>query len=135
MAHSKLKLKSKFNSKLKSKLKSKSQSKSKLNKTANILSVLHKASPTWRKSLIKDAPKEVINCLSESCYNVLKGNVPLSQHQKHTLSSKRQHIRALASKSVALKKKKKILGQYGGGFLGPLLGALIPTVLGLAKKL
>ena len=97
---------------------------SRLHKAADVVAVLTKASPKWRKTIIKEAPKEVIDCLSECCHNVLKGNVPLTPRQKQQLSSKRQHIRALASKSVSVKKKKQLLGQQGGGILGPLLSVL-----------
>lgn len=85
------------------------------------------AAPKTRKKLIKDAKSPVIKCVSECCHNVLKGHVPLTEAQKTKLHSKRQHLRSLASKSVSIQKKKRILNQKGG-FLPLLLGPLLPLL-------
>ncbi|XP_053391379.1 uncharacterized protein F54H12.2-like [Mercenaria mercenaria] len=45
---------------------------------------LGRTTPKFRKKMIQHAPKEVINCVSECCYNVLKGNVSLSEAQKRS---------------------------------------------------
>lgn len=77
----------------------------------------------YRAVLIKEAPNGVIHCIAECCHNVLKGNVPLSVAQKHRLHSKREHLRKLASKSLTIPEKKRILNQKGG-----LLPALLPII-------
>lgn len=84
-----------------------------------------KAPPAYRKKMIQEAPKEVIQCVGECCSNVLKGNVPLTPSQKTKCRSKRQHLRQLADKKVSIQKKKRILNQKGG-FL-PLI-ALAPLI-------
>ena len=78
------------------------------------------ATPQTRKKLVKDSPSEVINCVSECCQNVLKGNVHLSSAQKKKLYPNRQHLRRLASKSISLNQK--------GGFLSLLAPALLPLL-------
>ena len=82
----------------------------------------------YRSMLIKHAPNSVIQCIAECCHNVLKGNVPLSESQKRSLHSKREHLRQVASKSVPIPEKRKILNQKGG-FL-PALIPIIASVLG-----
>ena len=86
---------------------------------------LGKTPVAFRKKILKEAPKELINCVAECSHNVLKGNVPLSPAQKRKLRPKRQQLRLLADKKVSIQKKKKVLNQQGG-FL-PLL-ALAPSL-------
>ena len=98
---------------------------------------LAQAPPKYRSKLIKEAPKHVIQCISECCSNLLKCNVPLSVSQKQRLHPKRQHLRDLASKSVPISKKKKILNQTGGllPFLIPLIGkAIVGGALGALAR-
>jgi len=83
-----------------------------------------------RKKLVKTAQKPVIDCVSECCHNVLKGNVHLTKAQKTKLHPTRQHLRQLASKSVSIQKKKRILNQKGG--ILPLLAAPLLPLLGKA---
>ena len=80
-----------------------------------------------RKKLINAANRPVIDCVSECCHNVLKGNVHLTKAHKTKLHPIRQQLRQIASKSVSIKKKKRILNQKGG-FLPLLAGALLPLL-------
>ena len=98
-------------------------------KHGRMLAALATAEPKWRNRIIKEAPTELIHCISECCQNVLKGNVTLTPGQKRQLSPKCTHLRALASKSVSVKKKKQILNQKGEALLGLLLKPLVGAVL------
>ena len=69
----------------------------------------------------------MIRCISEFCHNVLKGNRHLSTAQKKKLYPSRQHLRRLASKSISVKKKNRILNQKGE-FLSLLAPALLPLL-------
>lgn len=91
-----------------------------------------KAPKKYRTKLIKDAPNHVIKCICECCHNLLKGNVILTSDQKRKLYPKREHLRQLASKSISVKNKKKIINQTGGllPFLLPLLPLIGKAVLG-----
>jgi len=107
----------------------KGQKKPLIKKHGSMVLALSQAPPQFRKKILKEAPKELINCVAECCHNVLKGNVSLSQAQKQKLHPKRQQLRLLADKKVSIQKKKKVLNQKGG-FL-PLLAlapALAPVV-------
>ena len=98
-----------------------------IKKHGSMVMAMMQATPQTRKKLVKDSPSEVINCVSECCQNVLKGNVHLSSAQKKKLYPNRQHLRRLASKSISVKKKKHILNQKGG-FLSLLAPALLPLL-------
>ena len=62
--------------------------------------------------------------------NVLRGNDPLSACNKRKLRAYKCSIPKVADKSVSLETKKKVTGQRGG-FLLPLLSAILPTLFGL----
>lgn len=83
----------------------------------------------YRQKIIKESPKDVIDCVGECCLNIIKGNVRLSNAQKHQLRSRKNHIRLLSKKQVPVSHKKKIINQKGG-FLLPLLGSVLAPILG-----
>ena len=101
-----------------------------IRKHGHMVMALMKSSPKLRKKLIKELSSPVIRCISECCHNVLKGIVHLTDGQKKKLYPNRQHLRNLASKSVSVTRKKRILNQKGG-FL-PLLGSALIPLLGKA---
>ena len=107
-----------------------------IRKHGKMVLALTEASPKYRKKMIREAPKGVVDCISECCHNVLKGNVRLSDAQKRHLHSRRQQLRQLADKKVSVCKKKIILNQKGGFlplmFLAPLLAK---TILPLASQI
>ena len=76
-------------------------------------------------------PADVLMCVCECCYNLLKGTVPLTPTQKRRLSRYKKHHRALADKKVSRVKKRRILNQKGGN----LLAALLPPVLSVLGSL
>ena len=74
---------------------------------------------------MQHAPKEVIYAICECSLNVLKGVIPLTQHQKRRLAQYKKHLRALSDRKITVKQKKNYLNQKGGN----LLAALLPPVL------
>lgn len=116
-----------------------------LQKYGHLVLGLTQAPDGLRRKMIQGASKEMIQCVSECCQNVLKGNVALSPSQKQRLKSKRQHLRTLADKRVSIQKKKRVLNQKGGLFpllaLAPIIakavaaGALSGGVATLVKKI
>ena len=106
-------------------------------KHGSMVMAIAQATPKFRSKLIHDASKPVIQCISECCANVLKGNVSLTKAQKQKLHRKRQHLRTLADKKVSIPHKKKILNQTGGllPFLIPLIGkAIVGGALGALTR-
>ena len=107
-----------------------------LKKHASTLKLLHKAKPSLRKPIISNGNNELIRCICECALNVLQGHAPISQQHKNCFSRHKKGLRKLTDRKVSLKNKQKIFQK--GGFLGPLLSAVIPTVAsliaGLASK-
>ena len=95
------------------------------------LQILAKCKPKIRKVIIDHGPADVLTCVCECCYNLLKGTVPLTPSQKRRLSRYKKHLRALADKKVSRMKKRRILNQKGGN----LLAALLPPVLSVLGSL
>ena len=95
------------------------------------LQVLAKCKPKIRKIIIEQGPADVVTCVCECCYNLLKGTVPLTPSQKRRLSRYKKHLRTLANKKVSRVKKRRILNQKGGN----LLAALLPPVLSVLGSL
>ncbi len=104
-----------------------SEKTKKLRKTFEKVRLLSLATPHVRKQLVHEGGKDLINCVSECCVNILKGNVPLTSKQKKILCNHKTKLRTLAQKKVSLKKKKEIIQK--GGFLGAIL-APVASVLG-----
>ena len=95
--------------------------------------VLKTADPKLRKAIPANCKGELLKTLSECSLNLLRGNVKLTPCQKRTLRKYRLHLRKLADKRVSLSAKKKAIVQRGG-FLLPLLGAVLPTIASVLFK-
>ena len=94
------------------------------------LKLLEKAKPELRNAIISKCGPDLLRCISEVALNVLKGNVKIKKSSKRTLKKFKDTIRKVANKSVSDKKKKAILVQKGG-FIGPLLAAVLPVLASL----
>jgi len=97
------------------------------------LQVLKTAHPKLRKAFLANCKSELVKTLTECSLNLLRGNVKLTPCQKRKLRKHRVHLRKLADKRVSLTSKRKIIVQRGG-FLLPLLGAVLPTIASLIFK-
>jgi hypothetical protein len=94
------------------------------------LQVLKTAKPQLRKAIIKNYSNDLVKAISECVLNVLKDNLQLSACQKKRLQKFKVPLRALADKHVPLSAKKRLINQQGG-FLVPLLSAILPTLASL----
>jgi hypothetical protein len=105
-----------------------------LKRNKDLLQILAKSPPHVRNQLIESGKRDLIDCLSECCKNILKGNAHLSPRSKAKLRPFKQHLRFVVKKKPSLKSKKKTF--QSGGFLGTLLGIALPIIanlLGLGK--
>jgi len=96
----------------------------------NALQVLKTADPKLRKAILANCKSELVKTLSECSLNLLRGNVKLTPCEERKLRKHRVHLRKLADKRVSLTSKKEASVQRGG-FLLPLLGAVLPTIASL----
>ena len=101
-------------------------------KHAYVLKALAEGHPTLRKIILEGADKELLECLTECAYNVLKGTVPLTKAQLTKLTRHKQHLREVAKPKTTQKRKKEIF--QTGGFLPLLLAPLVVSVLGRLVK-
>ena len=94
----------------------------------DLLKALSKCKSKYRKSILTIADKPLIKAICECVYNVLLGNINLTDTNKQKLKKHKHILRKLIDKS-SLKEKKKILIQKGG-----FLQFIIPAVItGLAS--
>jgi hypothetical protein len=91
------------------------------------LQVLGQAGRKLRKAIINSSDKELLNAISEIILNVLNGTVTLSNCSKRKLQKHKTKLRRLADKRVTTTAKRRSIVQRGG-FLLPLLGAVLPTI-------
>lgn len=82
-------------------------------------------------ALLRKCPNSVIKSVCECALNLLKGNVPLTKHQKKKLSLHKRTLRKLGDKKIPLFKKRRLLVQKGEGFLS----VLIPAALSVLSSL
>lgn len=94
----------------------------------DLLRVLHRAPPSLRKAILREADKPLIYSICELCDNTLCGNVPLTPTQKQKLKKHKTILKSLAKRGESWLTKKKALTQKGGSFLPLLLSVLAPTL-------
>ena len=86
---------------------------------------LKKSPPKIRCQLINYLNNDGIKVMSESIFNVLFNEAPLTQNQKRRIkkqySKDKNILKEISMKKSSFKKRRKLLKQ-SGGFLGTLLG-------------
>ena len=102
-------------------------------KNRKFLQALQLTENKQRKQLIDSASPEQINTISEIVLNLLQGNIIIKGTHKTKLNQHKRSLRALASKGVSVKKRKKILNQHGG-MLGAAASALAEYTYDDIKK-
>lgn len=96
-----------------------------------LLSLVKAHSPAQRKKLILAADNKIIQIISEIAYNILKGNVKLSDAQLNKLRGKyRPILRRLSDKNISFKKKQIYLANRQKGEFIPFIVPLISTLAG-----
>lgn len=73
--------------------------------------------------------EELLKCVCEISYNILKKNVSVSSHQKRKLTKYKNVIKIMSDRKCKVGRKRKILKQFGRGFL-PVLFSIIAPILG-----
>lgn len=102
-----------------------------MKRNLKFLELLSKVSPKTRRDILKYAPKELVQAISEGAYNVLKGNVKLSKKKFAALKRQKSKLRLLASAKTSRKRKNEVIQK--GGFIGLLSSILIPAIAGIIQ--
>ena len=88
-----------------------------------------------RLSVVDICSDECIHAICESCFNLLKGTLPIEQEKRKRLKFKlmpiRFHIRKLADPKVSVKQKKDILKipQVGKGIFSLIATTVLPALI------
>jgi hypothetical protein len=96
----------------------------------HILRVLKGTCPKLRKGIISNCDKGLVNDICKCILNDLKGNIKLTACSKRKLKKYKTVLRTLIDKSRALSNKNRLIIEKGG-FLLPLLTAVLPTLASL----
>lgn len=99
-----------------------------LKRNMPLLRALCQAPPSKRKDILENCSTDFLQSFCELSLNLLKGNIPLSGIQYKKLKKQKNFFKLLANKKTNLKTKFKALRKQSGGFLLPLLGAVIPIL-------
>src|SRR5215510_16539732 len=97
------------------------------------LELLKKVKPKLRRAILLNCDPDLLKSVGECALNVLRGNVKLTKCSKRKLRKHRGVLRKIADKSVSIVNKRKIIVQRGG-FLLPLLSAVLPVLASLVFR-
>jgi len=70
---------------------------------------------------------ELVNCVSVCALNVLNGNIKLSGCNTQLLQKYKAALRRVTNRQVSISGKKRFMVPRGG-YLLPLVGAILPTI-------
>ena len=93
-----------------------------------VLEYLKDLTKLEQKKFIETASCELLKTISEICLNLLKGSIKLPSEELAKLKKYKLQIVSLARKKHSIKKRKVICNQKGG-FLGSLISACIPAII------
>jgi len=65
-----------------------------------VLKRIRKMGDKAKRDYIRKCDKTFLECISECAKNIIKGNVPLTNHQKSTLRRRRKDIRAVCEEDI-----------------------------------
>jgi len=105
----------------------------KLSKQKDILNLIAKSKRNYKKVLIDNADKKLLEAICESADNLLIGNLPITLEIKEKLKKHRKSLVKLAD-NTSVEEKKKVLNQKGG-FLNILIPAIISGVASIVASI
>jgi hypothetical protein len=84
-----------------------------------------------RELLLKQATRDELLAVLETCWNVLNFRFPLKSHHRRKLSKHAPYLRRLA-RARSVKSVRNILQRGGGGVFGALLLPVLSALVGSA---
>ena len=93
-----------------------------------VLEYLKDLSSLEQKRFIQNASCELLKVISEICLNLLKGNITIPDSDLQRLRKYKQQIVLLSKRKHSIKKRKVICNQKGG-FLGSLISIALPAII------
>lgn len=98
-----------------------------------LLEQLAKANTVNRMKILKDADPQFVRLICESVFNILKGNIKLTERHYRKLSPHKRTLLFLARKENSLTAKRVALAKKKGG--AAFLPMLLPVVISLVSSL
>lgn len=93
-----------------------------------------KAKRERRYKLLERCDPEVIRLISDAIYNILKGNIRLTERHYKKLSPHKRTLIFLGKKSNPLDRKHALLKKKGGNPIAAVLPYVIPTIISLISS-
>lgn len=100
---------------------------------SNFLKSLLRCNLKQRRSRLNQCRVADVRFLSECCLNLLRGNIPVNEKQKKTLSRYKNVIRKLSIPRRTTTFRKRVFTQTGNGFWLALLPAAISALTSLIR--
>ena len=97
------------------------------------LQVLKTARPKLCKAIVSNCNKDLLHTICDSVLNVLNGIIRVRYDTKRKLKKIKTSLRSLIDKRLPLVYKRRVKVQRGG-FLLPLLSAVLPDLAGLLYR-
>ena len=103
-------------------------------KHTDLLKILANSKLRYKKAILQKADKKFILSICDIIFNLLQGNVNLSNKEKSELNKHKSFLRKFVKKS-SIEEKKKIIVQKGSGVLSIILPAVLSTLAGLYNEI
>ena len=84
------------------------------------------AGPKLRKTIVSNCNRDLLPSISECVLNLLHGNIRVSDCAKRKLKKFKSSLRSLVDRRLPFASMNRVIIQRGG-FLLPLLSAVLPT--------
>jgi hypothetical protein len=82
-----------------------------------------------RNHIIECGGPDLVHCICDCVYNILKGNIPIKDQDKKQLKRHSHKLRELIKKKTTNKKRKELVQE--GGFLGLIIPSIVRLLGGL----
>ena len=80
-----------------------------LKRNASILKLLHGAKKPFQEAVLEKSKDDLVKCICDISFNVLKGTAPISKQNKKRLSHHKSSLHKLIDRKLSLKKKRKVI--------------------------
>ena len=84
----------------------------------------------YKKAILQKADKKFVLSICDIIFNLLRGNVSISDKEKNELQKHKSFLRKFVKKST-FEEKKKVIAQKGTGVLSIILPAVLATISNL----
>lgn len=86
------------------------------------------------KDIFNKIESDMVDIVSDLCYNICKGNIKLSNKKLNHLKPYKQIMHKLADRDYSKRTKRRIIQQRGGAILPILIPLLAAAIGGLVGR-